>query len=115
MKLRTLLLGIAVFGLGLSDANATPTNDTATLLGGPLKVKQIVLGNTTISQVEFTNSAGTTISCGSGTLFSISKSHPSHDLMVKGLLASYLSGRALGYIGYENISGTCWYKGGSNQ
>lgn len=114
MNLRTPLLGLALLCSCIGIAGATPTDNTATLLGGPLTVKQILVGNTGATTLELRNASGATVTCGSGGTFTISRGHPSHDLMVKSLYVSYLTSKPLSFIGFENISGTCWLKGLGN-
>jgi hypothetical protein len=111
MKIRTLIAAVVLSGLGLSTAHATPTDNTGALQAGPLKVKAVITGNTGSSSVTFTQANGTDLSCGSSTVFSVSRSHASHDLIYRTALAGFLSGRAVGFLTNENISGTCWLKG----
>jgi len=102
-----VLVATAMFTLGLSDAKATPTDNTNNASWGGCKIVGVASGNSTYTEVYAQNCSSFTPGC-SGTM-KISRSHPSHEQMYKALLTAYLSGRVADLL-YQNISGACWLK-----
>ena len=110
MNIKTLVLGIAVSGLGIADAHATPTDMTFNGSAGGVKVKSLNSGTDTVATLNFTKADGTDLTCGAtNTAFNISRSHAAYDSMNKTTMLAFLTGRTLNVV-WENISNVCYLK-----
>jgi hypothetical protein len=109
MKKGLASVGVATV-LAVCNAGATPTNDTVTHSNVSLSVYRFQTGLTTHTSLQIKQHDGTFWACAAGGFdFKISKSHPSHEQMLKFFLAAYLSGRKID-VSYENVSAGCWIK-----
>jgi hypothetical protein len=105
MKNRVLLAlaAAAILSASVQDASATPTNDTTNGVTSG-KVTGLGPGPSTHTEVYPSTQPGACTA-----VMRISRSHPSHDVLYRGLMSAHLSGKSVDIL-YENISGTCWVK-----
>jgi hypothetical protein len=105
MKIRTLLLGLALCTAALPSAHADQTNDTTNnMVQGKLKTMQ-----TGHSQHSVLWLVGDVPCSGANVQFRISRAHTAHDNLYRTALALKLANRDI-VMEYELISGQCWVK-----